>query len=202
MDPKCQSINESLRMNYSLNGLDEFFSIESVNPTYVKQIQIDIRPKVDGKAKRLIGTIMLLVTSRYIEIGILERYEPSPNNHQHKGIIQKIIKLIICKAVELNLPITFIAVPATGKNIEEGRPNINNNKTKLYRYYNKIGFTRKNNNSSVNNNNKNRIFYNTPHATLKEIVNSWPPSESSGGSEGSGGSGSSAQRKTRKSKKH
>jgi len=199
MDPKCQSINEELRMNYSLNGLDEFFSIESVNPTYVKQIEITIRPKVDGKAKRLIGTIMLLVTSRYIEIGILERYEPSPNNHQHKGIIQKIIKLIICKAVELNLPITFIAVPATGKN-EEGRPNINKNKTKLYRYYNNIGFTRKNNNRSVNNNKKNRIFYNTPHATLKEIVNSWPSSEGSGGS-GSGGS-SSAQRKTRKSKKH
>ena len=192
----CKSIKESLDARYSLAGLDEFLTFK---PTAhdVKRITIYIRPKDSGEH---IGNVVLTVTGRYIEIGMLERFELYPEDRAHKGVIREIVKLIICRAVELELPINFLAVPTAGKNleVEEG----NKNKRKLYKYYNNQGFTRTRNNRTINNSSKKRISYNTNIPTLKKIIASWnSPSAPSAKAEAeaeAGGGGGSRKRKTRR----
>lgn len=163
----CKSIKESLETRYSLTGLEEFLTFEPA-ANDVKRINIYIRPKESGEH---IGNVILTVTGRYIEIGMLERFELYPDDRAHKGVIREIVKLIMCRAVELGLPINFLAVPTAGKSLEFEEDN--KNKTKLYKYYNNLGFTRSGNNRTVNNRTKKRISYNTNVSTLTKIIESW-----------------------------
>jgi hypothetical protein len=92
--------------------------------------------------------MMLLVTSQYIEIGTVERLSDT------KGIIKDLLYIVACKAVDLNLPVQFKAEPRFLK-----RNNISKNTSRLYKYYNNMGFTRKNKN-----------YYNTSVINLKKMV--------------------------------
>jgi hypothetical protein len=186
----CNTIKESLEARYSLAGLDDLLSfIPKEND--IKRINIYIRPKESGEH---IGNVILTVTGRFIEIGMLERFEQYAEDRVHKGVIREIVKLIICRAVELGLPINFLAVPTAGKSLELEEGNRNNKK--LYKYYNNLGFTRSGNNRTINNSTKKRISYNTNLRTLKEIVKSW--NSTNGGGGGGGGSSSTRKRKTRR----
>jgi hypothetical protein len=192
----CDTIKESLKEKYSLVGLDEFLTFEPA-ANDVKRIAIYINIKDSGEH---IGNVILTVTGRYIEIGMLERFELYPEDRAHKGLIRKVVKLVICRAVELGLPVNLLAVPTAGKNLG-AEPN--RNRRKLYKYYNNLGFTRSvHNNKTVNNSSKSRISYNTNLPTLKKIIESWnSPSASASASasaEGGGGGGGSRKRKTRR----
>ena len=142
MNPKCISLIESFH-KYSINGLTEFLEIADVQ----KPIQIFINI-FSGETHH--ASMMLLVTSQYIEIGTVERLSDT------KGIIKDLLYIVACKAVELNLPVQFKAEPGFLK-----RNNISKNTSRLYKYYNNMGFTRKN---------KNKNYYNTSVINLKKMV--------------------------------
>ena len=189
----CDTIKESLKERYSVVGLDEFLTFEP-GANDVKRIAIYINIKDSGEH---IGNVILTVTGRYIEIGMLERFELYPEDRAHKGVIRKVVKLVICRAVELGLPVNLLAVPTAGKNLG-AEPN--RNRRKLYKYYNNLGFTRSvHNNKTVNNSSKSRISYNTNLPTLKKIIESWNSASASPEGEGEGGGGS-RKRKTRRKK--
>ena len=189
----CKTIKESLETRYSLAGLDEFLTFEP-RANDVRAMPIYISTKDSGEN---IGNVILTVTGRYIEIGMLERLELYPEDRAHKGVIREVVKLVICRAVELGLPINLLAVPTAGKNLGV-EPN--RNRRKLYKYYNNLGFTRTvHNNKTVNNSTKTRISYNTNVPTLKKIIESWNSSASaSAPSLPKEGGGSTRKRKTRR----
>lgn len=133
----CKSLIEDLS-KYSIDGL-EF--LEATPKTAIFYINVK-----EGHIHH--ASVSVTVTPRHIEIGTAERLS------EKRGIVAKILKLISCKAVELNLPVIFRVQPGFLK-----RNNISNNKSKLYKYYNNLGFTRKGN------------YYNTSVNNLKKIIN-------------------------------
>jgi len=133
----CKSLIEDLS-KYSIDGL-EF--LEATSKTAIFYINV----KEDHIHH---ASVSITITPRHIEIGTAERLS------EKRGIVSKILKLIACKAVELNLPVIFRAEPGFLK-----RNNVSNNKSKLFKYYNNLGFTRKGN------------YYNTSVNNLKKIIN-------------------------------
>ena len=181
----CKTIKESLETRYSLDGLDQFLGLKETSPT-MEYINITHLESDDE-----IANVVLHINPHYLELGMLERISANP---EHKGVVRKIIQLIICKAVELDLPIHFHASPGVGKNTKH----VSQNKTKLYKYYNNLGFTRVKNQEPGDD-----IYYETSVETLKEIMASWPSANAEAG-EGRAtkrsktGGGSTRKRKTRR----
>ena len=99
------------------------------------------------------------ITENHIYINLIKR-----NSKGHKGAIKEVLYLIICKAIEVNTSIYFIATPGRTENPE-----------KLYDYYNKFGFTRSNTSLKTRVkqyfNIPDYIKYNTRVNNLKKIVN-------------------------------
>lgn len=169
----CNTIKESLEARYSLAGLEEFIRLKQTTPklntiSYINLTHIESNDEI--------ANIVLLINPYYLELGMLERISDKP---EHKGVVRKVIQLVICKAVELGLPIHFRASPQVGKNIKH----VSQNKTKLFKYYNNIGFTRSGESGDD-------IYYETTVETLDNIMKSWNSSTG----------GSSRKRKTRKRK--
>ena len=127
----CKSLIEDLS-KYSIDGLEFLKAKPELSIFYINVKEGDIHH----------ASVSITITPRHIEIGTAERLS------EKRGIVSKILKLIACKAVELNLPVIFRAEPGFLK-----RNNVSNNKSKLFKYYNNLGFTRKGNyyNTSVNN---------------------------------------------------
>ena len=146
----CKTIKESLEARYSLAGLDEFLELKQTTSTIS---YINITP-IDSEEE--IANIVLLITPYYLELGMLERIS---ENLEDKGVVRKVIQLVICKAVDLDLPIHFHASPQVGKNIKH----VSQNKTRLYKYYNSLGFTRVNESGDD-------IYYETSVEKLKNII--------------------------------
>ena len=139
MNPKCTSFIESFN-KYSITGLSDFLALQEPK---IKQFYINVYSDNTHHA-----TMMLLVTPYYIEIGTVERLS------EIKGIIKDLLYIVACKAVDLNLPVQFKAETEFSK-----RNNISKNRSNLYKYYNTLGFTRKNKN-----------YYNTPVNKLRQIT--------------------------------
>ena len=180
----CKSIKESLETRYSLAGLDEFIAHEDTKPPKMFYINITY---TDSEGTEEVANIAIFISSLFLDLGMLERISANP---AHKGIVRKIIQLAICKAVQLNLPIHFKATPGVGKYTKH----VSKNKTKLYKYYNNLGFTRVKNQEPGD-----EIYYETPVEKLKEIMASWAPAAGGGCA---GACGISRKRKaTRKSRR-
>jgi len=171
----CNTIKESLEARYSLAGLDEFISHTDIRTP--KSFYLNI---LDKDSEEEVAFIVLFVSARHLGLEMLERISANPD---YKGIARDIIKLAICKAVELEIPIYFHASPGVGKN----KTHVSKNKTKLYKYYNNIGFTRIKNQEKGDD-----VYYHTSVEKLKEIIDSWTSAP-----EGGGGS---KERRTRKRK--
>ena len=124
---------------YSIDGL-EFLESDASKPSV---FYINVH---EGNIHH--AAVSITITPRHIEIGTAERLS------EKRGIVSKILKLISCKAIELNLPVIFRAVPTFMR-----RNNISNNGKSLFKYYNNLGFTRKNGN-----------YYNTSVKNLKKII--------------------------------
>ena len=133
----CKSLIEDLS-KYSIDGLEFLEATSELAIFYINVKEGDIHH----------AAVSITITPRHIEIGTAERLSDK------RGIVSKILKLIACKAVELNIPVIFRAEPGFLK-----RNNISNNNSKLYKYYNNLGFTRKGN------------YYNTSVNNLKKIIN-------------------------------
>jgi len=133
----CKSLIEDLS-KYSIDGLEFLEAKPEVSIFYINVHEGNIHH----------ASVSITITPRHIEIGTAERLS------RKKGIVSKILKLIACKAVELNIPVIFRAVPGFMR-----RNNISNNEKSLFKYYNNIGFTRKNGN-----------YYNTSVNNLKKII--------------------------------
>jgi hypothetical protein len=178
----CKSIKESLETRYSLAGLDEFIVHEDTKKPKMFYINITYTDSEE------VANIAIFISSLFLDLGMLERISANP---AHKGIVRKIIQLAICKAVQLNLPIHFKATPGVGKYTKH----VSKNKTKLYKYYNNLGFTRVKNQEPGD-----EIYYETPVEKLKEIMASWAPA--SPAAAGGGTCGISRKRRaTRKSRR-
>ena len=149
----CKTIKESLEARYSLAGLDEFLELKQTPHKITTISYINITP-IDSEEE--IANIVLLITPFYLELGMLERISKNPED---KGVVRKVIELVICKAVDLDLPIHFHASPQVGKNINH----VSQNKTRLYKYYNSLGFTRVNESGDD-------IYYETSVEKLKNII--------------------------------
>jgi hypothetical protein len=130
----CKSLIEDLS-KYSIDGLEFLEAKPELSIFYINVHEGNIHH----------ASVSITITPKYIEIGTAERLS------EKRGIVAKILKLIACKAVELNLPVIFRAEP--------GFMRKNSNKSKLFKYYNNLGFTRKNGN-----------YYNTSVNNLKKII--------------------------------
>jgi len=133
----CKSLIEDLS-KYSINGLSEFLEADASIKLYELEVY-------EGDTKH--ASIWVTITPRYIQIGTVERHS------EKRGIAAKLLKLIACKAIQLNVPVKFTAEPRFMKrNLTNG--------TKLFKYYNNLGFTRNSGSSD----------YNTSVNNLKKIV--------------------------------
>lgn len=144
----CTSLIKDLS-KYSIKGLSEFLEAD----TTIRLYEIEVS-EVDNKH----ASIWVTMTPRYIEIGTVERYS------EKRGIAAKLLKLIACKAVNLGLPVVFRAVPGFIK-----KNNVSSNGTKLFKYYNNLGFTRKGNYYNTSVNNLKKILGKTRKRKLRKI---------------------------------
>jgi hypothetical protein len=177
----CKTIKESLEARYSLDGLDEFITHTDISKP--KSFYLNI---LDKDSKEEVAFIVLFVSARHLGLEMLDRISANPD---YKGVARDIIKLAICKAVELEIPIFFHASPGVGKN----KTYVSKNKTKLYKYYNNIGFTR------INQEEGDDIYYHTTVEKLKEIMDSWNYADEGRATKRSKrGGGSTRKRKTRR----
>jgi hypothetical protein len=161
---KCKRLRDIFRKEYKFLSLynadfDAFFTSKTPD-----QKNFSIVPK-GAKYEDRVAYILLSKLPTHVNIDIIERLSDT-----HKGILKKVLQLVICKAAELGLPVKFDAVPGN-TNVKQNR-----SKSKLYKYYNAIGFTRKNN-SPGNNNAKSSVSYNTNVASLKKSIDGWPEPE-------------------------
>jgi len=145
--------------------------------------------KILDKNGEDIASIWLNVTDTAVDIELLQRL-----SKKHKGVVRELLYLIICKAIELDLPITFVAVPSCRR----CTPGIVHNPEKLHKYYENIGFTPQNTSA------RKVRTYHTSVDTLREIVQrsaegaaeaEGGAAKAEGGAEGRGG------RRTRRSKR-
>jgi hypothetical protein len=164
MDVACITKLEELKKTYTFDSLDPFFALEQRQTLYEGDVFNNelVIYTIEGVE---VGSIWLEVTLDEVYIHLLQR-----SSKQHKGIMKQILYLIICKAIQLNLPITFRAVPTTSpssKRVFEG----NTPKGNLYSYYETIGFTPVNSTKATHN--RHSIEYHTSVNTLKGIVQRW-----------------------------
>jgi hypothetical protein len=171
MEVPCTMKLEKLKEVYTLDSLDSFFSLEPGQTLHDGNV-FDNEMSV-YKGDEEVASIWLEVTEEDVYIHLLQR-----SSSEHRGIMRQLLYLIICKAIQLNLPITFRAVPSTSpssKRVFEGKP-----KGSLYSYYETIGFTPAN--STRANHSRSSIEYHTSVNTLKKIIKEWSAStESKGG---------------------
>ena len=178
-----------LTNEYNIYGFDHHGSDNfSLGPTNSQEFYpIYISFTLKGKEPKL-GNIQL---QKYRDKLVLQEFvRISPD---HKGVMTKLLILLILKSIELNLPIHFKAETIKTHGIH------NKPATNLYKYYNTLGFTRtKNNNNSANHKN-----YITTVETLIQIIKGWIERSKSkefvGGGGGEGGGGGINPRKSRKS---
>jgi len=183
----CYRVRENVK-GYTLDSLNPFFALEKGQTLHDGEV-FDNEMIIYCKDTE-VASIWLEVTEEDVYIHLLQR-----SSKEHKGIIRKILYLIICKAIELELPITFRAVPETSTSTRiygESKP-----RGSLYTYYDRIGFTPAN--VTRANHKRSSINYHTSVNTLKKIVERW--SSASASSPAFGGGGSGAKRKTRRHKR-
>jgi hypothetical protein len=169
MEVPCREKLNTLKGEYTLDSLDTFFALEPGQTLHDGNVFDN--EMIVYKGEEEVASIWLEVTEKDVYIHLLQR-----SSAEHRGIMKKILYLIICKAIQLNLPITFRAVPSTSpssKRVFEGKP-----KGSLYSYYETIGFTPAN--STRANHSRSSIEYHTSVNTLKEIIKKWSASSEGG----------------------
>ena len=175
----CYKARENVK-GYSLDSLEPFFALEPGQTLHDGEV-FDNEMIIYHEGTE-VASIWLEVTEEDVYIHLLQR---SSKALEHKGIVRKILYLIICKAIELELPITFRAVPETSTSSRvygEAKP-----RSSLYTYYDRIGFTPAN--VTRANHKRSSINYHTSVNTLKKIVERWTsaPSASAEGRAKGGG---------------
>jgi hypothetical protein len=177
---RCAKIKERLSM-YTLDSLDPFLHLAKGGTL---PSSFDSEMKILDKDGENIASIWLKVTDSAVDIELLQRL-----SKKHKGVVRELLYLIICKAIDLDLPITFIAVPSCTR----CTPGIVHNPEKLHKYYENIGFTAQNTSA------RKVRTYHTSVDTLKKIIQRSPSAEGGGEAEAEGeGRGG---RRTRRSKR-
>jgi hypothetical protein len=184
LSDRCTKIKEKLSI-YTLDSLDPFLHLEKGDTL---PSDFDSEMKILDNSGEDIASIWLNVTDTAVDIELLQRL-----SKKHKGVVRELLYLIICKAIELDLPITFVAVPSCRR----CTPGIVHNPEKLHKYYENIGFTPQNTSA------RKVRTYHTSVDTLKEIVRRSPPAEAEGGSAEAEGGAAEAKggRRTRRRKR-
>lgn len=158
----CKRRRENVK-GYNLESLETFFALEPGQTLHDGEVFDNEMIIYHGETE--VASIWLEVTEEDVYIHLLQR---SSKALEHKGIVRKILYLIICKAIELGLPITFRAVPET---TTSARVYGSGERGNLYSYYEKIGFTPAN--LTKVNHKRSSINYKTSVKTLKNIVGRW-----------------------------
>ena len=162
----CERRRKNVK-GYNLESLEPFFALEPGHTLHDGEVFDNEMIIYHGKTE--VASIWLEVTEEDVYIHLLQR---SSKEQQHKGIVRKILYLIICKAIKLELPITFRAVPET---TTSARVYGSGERGNLYSYYEKIGFTPTN--VTRANHKRSSINYHTSVKTLKNIVGRWAKAE-------------------------
>ena len=197
MQDRCNNLVDDIKEKYDVSNLDDFLALshddlkvhhtpdelnaaiteleKHMNETFNTEVRDDIKDDINYNVFDLdisnrddllpIAFARINVNKHHVYISNIGRTNPSDN--QHKGVIKKLLYIIVCKAIELNLDIDFFALPSCGTNHHKCNP------SKLYKYYNNIGFTRKNKREWMNlfKPTPTNIVYSTKHKNLQKIVN-------------------------------
>ena len=147
----------NLMSTYNIQGLNEFLFSNKINFEQDTYVTFIIRIK-DKSTHTEIGYIQLNIYNDKLELLNLVR-----SSEGYKGVITDILKFIILKSIEFNLPLHFKALPHDTYGIMPGKERKN-----LYAYYNRLGFTRTSHNNSAN-----HIDYITSVDTLKTNLTRW-----------------------------
>jgi hypothetical protein len=190
--PQCDSIKERLIALYTLDALEPFLQLAQ-GQTLPSDFDSEMVLR-DITNDQPIASIWLEVTDKEVTIELLQRLSKG-----HKGVVKDVLYLIICKAIQLDLPITFTAVPSC----KSCAPGIvkKDDPEKLHQYYTSIGFTAKETSSKKG---SRIISYHTSVNTLRDIIAKWEPTAASAPSAsaeaegGGGGGGKGGRRKTRR----
>lgn len=155
---ECKRLYDSLKETYNLSKFDKFLT---VNPGETFNYTMDIFLL---NTKIRVGNVWIKGNPEEIELYLVQRI-----HEEHKGVMKQILYLIICKAIQLNLPIRFMAVSNCSSKFCDP--------TTLYKYYNTIGFQRVNGKNDTPNSEKETIAYHTSVETLQHIINSLSPED-------------------------
>lgn len=139
---------------YDIKGLHEFLVTPKLNlegDGYIP-FKITIREKANE-----VGNIHLRIFNNRLEL-----FDFARMSQGHKGVMTDILKIIIIKSIDFNLPLHFEARPHNDYGTMTGDPK------KLYAYYNSLGFTR-----TTYNNSANHIEYITSPERLIQLSKAW-----------------------------
>jgi hypothetical protein len=170
--PVCTTTLNRLKETYTLDSLEPFFSLgpeDTLHTTEMNMFDKEM-PILDKASGEPIAGIWLEATPEEVSIELISRY-----SKHHKGVIRHILYLIICKAIQLNRPISFLASPNCKDSFSHLFSELNQC-DKLYTYYNTIGFTRK----RAHEHSATSQPYFTNVNTLKKIIHSWNPNSKGG----------------------
>jgi hypothetical protein len=138
---------------YTIEGLHEFLVTPKSN---VEGEYISFKITIREKATE-VGNIHLHMFNDRLEL-----FEFARTSKEHKGVMTDILKLIIIKSIDFNLPLHFEARPHNYYGTMTGDPK------KLYAYYNSLGFTKTSDNTSAN-----HIEYITSPERLIQLSKAW-----------------------------
>ena len=130
MEETCKSLITKLKEKYTVVGIDEFMDLGSKYGSYHLQV-------LDKETNKMIASLHALIDQgqRYINIGLVTRNNIYHNqrNRFTKGLGKILMYIVACKANIVGYSVKFQSNPPD----------------ELKRYYNSLGFTRKNMNSST-----------------------------------------------------
>lgn len=163
MDANCSILIDRLRERYSFNkDFEDFIKLNTIPSDQYTNFEIELLEKDTSTSVGTASLTLQHITHPTIYINHISRAKFSNSHNSNKGIMKDVMKLIACKALELNISVTFIA-----------------NKSKnnaLLKYYTRLGF-RKRSRFLGFNDPKNDRYYTSP-SSLRKIVNSLEPSGS------------------------
>jgi hypothetical protein len=163
----CDKIIAKLEAEYDVDGLESLTEVDedTISEMGGQLFEVILYSK-DPTPEGVVAFIKGIISPNSIYIEELERTGFDQGMPATKGAGKLLAQLVACRGAELGISVDFMAVPRR----------TNNSRTKLYNFYNSIGFTRKGeekrSNRYLNNGTIKTVYsqdYNTNAATLKSL---------------------------------
>lgn len=160
MDEKCITLLHDMRELYSFNkDFEDFIELKEVPADHYTNFDLLVFEKDTTNTIGSASLTLQNISGPTIYINHISRKGYSNSNNSYKGLMKHVLKFIACKALELNISVTFIA-----------KQSLNN---KLMKYYTRLGFRKRSRFLGFNDPKNDR--YHTSPSSLRKIVNSLEP---------------------------